>query len=135
MAIAYAADDATAAAMKKQMKRFLARLKRESDRRTKHRFDGVWCREGVAGGRPCLTESGILASVIVGMFAAGDEIGSLAKNYRVPRKRIEHAIRLVLVALAPRKLPLQTERRMYELLGQPIPDWLMKTKPLRIEDL
>lgn len=74
----------------------------------------LWRVDDIAGGQVLIGGTGIIAEVIVGRFAAGDSIASLAVDYDIPVERVEDAIRLVVACTFTkhRGLPVAVERRM-----------------------
>jgi uncharacterized protein (DUF433 family) len=54
--------------------------------------------DGVSGGAVCLRDSGVMVEFLAGLFAAGESIDFIAKQYRRSRDEIEAAIRIVVLA-------------------------------------
>lgn len=72
--------------------------------------------ENVSGGLVCIKGTGIIASVVAGMFFAGDSISTIARNYRRSHWEIEQAIRITANAQRLRKSPevvFENWRRKY----------------------
>jgi uncharacterized protein (DUF433 family) len=80
-------------------------------------FDQLWRIGDIAGGQVCIKDTGVIASCIAGMFAAGDSIERLAEEYRVEPVVIEQCIKLMLWACIGQRGTLAgVERRMEALV-------------------
>lgn len=79
----------------------------------KPNFPLLWRIDDIAGGQPCIKDTGIIASFVAGCFAAGDSIEYLAEQYDVQPEAILQCIRLMLWACNGQRGTLaEIERRM-----------------------
>jgi uncharacterized protein (DUF433 family) len=76
-------------------------------------FGRLWRRDGVAGGQVCFDQTGVIVTFIAELFAAGESIDSLAKQYGLDRRDIEAGVRLVVHGACGRTgIRRGVERRM-----------------------
>jgi uncharacterized protein (DUF433 family) len=60
---------------------------------TKTVYPGVTVNNQVQFGRPCIKGTGISTAIIASRFKAGEYVGQIAMDYKIPPYKVEDALR------------------------------------------